>query len=86
MRRRSRNMIRLMVLVVVAAVALAGCGGGYGKFEGPAVDLAGVDPVKHNKDMGECTEKKRQESWPQPAGMITKCMESRGYVILTPKG
>jgi hypothetical protein len=65
---------------------VSGCAATHDRLEGPAVDLAGVDPVKHNKDMGECTEKKRQASFVGAGRMITDCMAERGYTIITPKG
>jgi hypothetical protein len=70
----------------VILFVLSGCAVTHTRLEGPVVDLAGVDPVKHNRDMGECTQKKRDASFVGAATMITDCMAERGYVIITPEG
>lgn len=70
-----------------AAITLAGCAGStHDRLEGPTVDLAGVDPAKYNRDMGECTDKKRQASFVGSAQMIGLCMEERGYKIIAHRG
>jgi hypothetical protein len=43
----------------VASITVAGCGGNS-RYASPIVDMRGVDPVKYNNDVGECTEYKRQ--------------------------
>jgi hypothetical protein len=74
--------------LVLTAIMLSGCSTGpsYDRLEGPTVDLAGVDPVKYNKDMGECTQRKREASFVGSARMIGLCMEERGYTIITHRG
>jgi hypothetical protein len=74
-----------MRISVLVFLLLSGCAG-HDRLEGPVVDLAGVDPVKYNKDMGECTQIKREASFVGSAGIITDCMTSRGYRIITPRG
>jgi hypothetical protein len=71
--------------LALAAAALAGCAG-YDRLEPPSVDLRGVDPVKHNRDVADCTDRKRQASFVGSARIITNCMEEKGYTIITPRG
>jgi hypothetical protein len=64
-------MIRLVVLGVFA-IALTGCAGGYDRLEGPTVDLAGVDPVKHNKDWVNARSRSaRLPTWARPGSSPT---------------
>lgn len=65
---------------------LAACGGGYGRYEPPTVDSYGKSPEQLAKDQHECIEAKRAHGFVGDAGMITGCMEQRGYAIVTPKG
>jgi hypothetical protein len=50
--------------------------------------LAGAfkSPEQLAKDQHECIEAKRAHGFVGDAGMITSCVEQRGYTILTPKG
>lgn len=74
------------ILILSTALLLAGCGGGYGRYEPPAVDSYGHSPEQLAKDQHECIEAKRAHGFVGDGGMITSCMEQRGYTILTPKG
>jgi hypothetical protein len=75
-------MIRLMVLGV-AAVALSGCAGNS-RYIAPIVDMRGVDPIKYNNDLGECTQQKRDTPFYMDGGSISKCMTARGYTVIDP--
>lgn len=77
--------VRLLTLISMAFL-LTACGGGHGRYEPPAVDSYGKSPEQLAKDQHECIEAKRAHGWVGDAGMITSCMEQRGYTILTPKG
>jgi len=77
---------RAHVTAIAVAVVLSGCAAGYDRLEPPSVDLRGVDPVKHNRDVADCTDRKRQASFVGSARIITDCMEERGYTIITPRG
>jgi hypothetical protein len=79
-----RTVSRLWI--VISAVMLTGCGGGYGRYEPPAVDSYGHSPEQLARDQHECIEAKRAHGWIGDGGMITNCMEQKGYTILTPKG
>jgi hypothetical protein len=69
-----------------AAVILSGCAAAHDRLEGPVVEMTNIDPVKYYRDLGECTQAKKDVSFVGSAGMITNCMRDRGYTILTPKG
>jgi hypothetical protein len=77
--------VRFRALVLLVAAVLPGCAG-YDRLEPPSVDLRGVDPVKHNQDAADCTDRKRQASFVGSARIITDCMEEKGYTIITPRG
>ncbi|WP_316214084.1 hypothetical protein [Bradyrhizobium sp. SZCCHNR2032] len=74
------------VVLAFTTLALSGCGGGHGRYEPPAVDSYGHTPEQLAADQHECIEAKRAHGWLGDAGMITDCMERKGYTILTPKG
>jgi hypothetical protein len=84
LKHKTRSFIRKLTPLIL--LGLTSCAATHNRLEGPVVDLTGVDPVKHNRDMGECTQKKREASFVGAATMITDCMAERGYVIITPKG
>lgn len=65
---------------------MTSCGDGYGRYEHPAVDSCGHTPEQLAKDQHDRIEEKRAHGWVGDAGMITDCMQKRGYTILTPKG
>jgi hypothetical protein len=77
-------MIRLMVLGA-AALALSGCAGSS-RYAAPIVDMRGVDPIKYNNDLGQCTQQKRDTVFYADGGVITRCMAARGYTIIDPAG
>jgi hypothetical protein len=65
------------VLFVIAIVSLAGCS----TVSPPIVDMQGVDPVRYNRDLAECTD--RINSAPISFGNgVSRCMEDKGYRIL----
>lgn len=74
------------LLVISLALPLAGCGGGYNRLEGPVVNTRNMDPVKYNRDLADCTDRKRNASFVGSARIITDCMTERGYDIIEPKG
>ena len=74
-------MIRLLVLGAVAIV-LTGCGGGYSKWQGPLVDMNGVDMNRYNADLSACIQGKRDATFVGNGQFISICMENRGYKVL----
>lgn len=77
-------MIRLMMMGVVG-ITLAGCAS-RSQYQGPIVDMTGVDPVKYNNDLGQCTRKKQEASFIGAATMISDCMSERGYRVIEKMG
>jgi hypothetical protein len=72
--------------LVFSAVSLSGCAATHDRLEGPVVEMTNIDPAKYYRDLGECTQAKKDVSFVGSGGMITNCMAARGYTILTPKG
>ncbi|MGP8267307.1 MAG: hypothetical protein ACLQOQ_15215 [Beijerinckiaceae bacterium] len=72
--------------LLIISFSVAGCGVGYDRLTPPVVDLRNVDPVKYNKDVADCTDKKRESSFIGSARIITDCMQERGYIIIDPRG
>jgi hypothetical protein len=64
---------------LLTTLLLAGCGGGYDRYDPPTVDTRNVDPIRYNKDLADCTDKKRAHGWIGDAQMISDCMTRRGY-------
>ena len=73
------------IAITTLALALIGCAG-HGRYEPPTVDMSGVQGDKYNRDVADCTHIKEAHGFIGDAGMITDCMQSRGYRILEPKG
>jgi hypothetical protein len=44
--------------------------------------MLGVDANKYNNDLGQCTQEKRDTPFYRDGGVITRCMERRGYKII----
>ena len=63
--------------ILALGLGLAGCG----ETPRPLVDMEGVDPVKHNRDLAACYDKvgKQFFSWGTDVG---DCMASKGYKVL----
>ena len=76
----------MRIVVIIALLALAACAGGYDRLTPPTVDRRNVDPVKYNKDVADCTDRKRNSSFVGSANIITDCMRERGYTIIDPRG
>lgn len=74
----------LTAAVVVGTVTLAGCG--HSPYEGPLVEMSGVDTGKYNRDLGECREKKHQATFVGAGTMISDCMAERGYTVIEKRG
>ena len=49
------------------------------------MDARNVDPVRYNKDLTDCTDEKRAHGWIGDGGMISNCMERRGYIVTNPR-
>jgi hypothetical protein len=84
LKQTTRSFIRKLTPLIL--LSLASCAVTHDRLEGPVVDLTGVDPAKHYRDMSDCTQKKRDASFIGAATLITDCMRDRGYAIITPKG
>ena len=77
----------------VVAIGLGGCSTTppHDALEAPIVEMTNIDPVRYYKDLGECVQAKKTalatngQPFTSPV-MITDCMKSRGYVILSPRG
>ncbi len=68
--------VLLLSSVVVGAALVGACGGP----QQPIIDMQGKDPVKVERDRAECAVVASQVfAW---GNAITKCMASKGYVIL----
>jgi hypothetical protein len=76
----------LKYLVLLCPLVLCACGTPQGRYEPPVVDAYGKKPEQVAKDQHECIEEKRAHGFVGDGGMITDCMQRRGYTILTPKG
>jgi hypothetical protein len=76
----------MRLLLLPALLLLSGCAVTHNRLEGPVVDMRNVDANKHNQDLVECQDRKRNASFVGAARMITDCMEAKGYVIIEPKG
>lgn len=74
------------LILVLGTLTLAGCAEGHGRYEPPSVDSYGHTPEQLARDQHDCIEAKREHGWIGDAGMITDCMQQKGYTILTPKG
>ncbi len=68
--------MRRVVLSVVLALVLAGCGSAT---PNPVVDMQGVDPVKYNRDLADCVNNQPFLALGNP---VSTCMRARGYKIL----
>jgi hypothetical protein len=75
-------MRRLLVLITM--LGLNGCAG-YDRLDPPTVDMRNVDPVKHNQDLADCTDEKRNASFIGSARIISDCMTRRGYIVTNPR-
>lgn len=71
--------------LTMSGVLLAGCAG-YSPYEGPLVDMAGVDQNRYNTDLSECRTIKKNATFVGNGRLITECMTSRGYKIIEPRG
>jgi hypothetical protein len=76
--------VRFSVLVFLA-IGLCGCAS-RSQYQGPIVDMSGVDPVKYNNDLGRCTRMKQEASFIGAATMISDCMAERGYRVIEKMG
>ncbi len=72
-------------LLLAFCVVLSGCAG-HSIYQGPIVDMTGVDPVKYNNDLGQCTRKKQEASFVGAATMISDCMADKGYRVIEKMG
>jgi hypothetical protein len=78
--------VRFSVLVFLA-LDLCGCAGAsHSQYQGPIVDMTGVDPVKYNNDLGQCTRMKQEASFIGAATLISDCMADRGYRVIEKMG
>jgi hypothetical protein len=77
--------MRRLVLTIASAVCLSGCAG-HSRLAPPIVDMNGVDPVKYNADISECTRKKENASFVGAATMISDCMADKGYRVIEKMG
>jgi hypothetical protein len=82
---RGYFMKRILLSVSMSGVLLAGCAG-YSPYEGPLVDMAGVDQTKYNNDLSECRHKKQNASFVGAGTMISDCMAERGYNVIEKRG
>lgn len=75
-------MVEMVIIKRIVNLALLGLGlAGCGETPRPLVDMEGVDPVKHNRDLADCYNSvgKQFFSW----GTDTAdCMKSKGYRVL----
>jgi len=70
-----RKLILLMVFFT------AGCGSA--NLTPPIVDMSGVDQVKLNRDLAECTRETNDSPVVfHPAQRFDNCMKRKGYTIL----
>jgi hypothetical protein len=77
----------LRCLILLGALALAGCTTGRAVNAPPIVDMRGVDQTKYNADVSECTQEKINTKFPYSDWpIITRCMERKGYRILEAAG
>lgn len=73
---RGRKIRRLLSLVAVMAAPLSACTA----TPAPVVDMQGIDPAQHNRDLAACYEEKKYATeWGNP---ISNCMKAKGYKIL----
>jgi hypothetical protein len=68
--------MRERILIPAVFAFLSGCGG---PVQPPIIDMTGVDPIKHNRDVAECYRTMPAFAFGNP---VTKCMQAKGYKIL----
>jgi hypothetical protein len=69
-------------------LVLAGCAARTPYLAPPIVDMTGVDPVRYQADVSECTRQKVEANKTDVIthAVISNCMEAKGYTIFEVKG
>ena len=65
----------------LALLTLTNCASTPSAYEPPVVDMRGVDPQKYANDLHDCTEQKKEAGFITFGGMISRCLEERGYKV-----
>lgn len=65
------------VLLAVLGLASSGCG----ETPRPLVDMEGVDPIKHNRDLADCYDRVAAQ-FISSGNAVGNCMASKGYKVL----
>lgn len=72
-----RSLIALPILALLSA-----CGGGGA--QPPVVDMTGVDPGRHSRDLAACAAERYtgQNGFIEAGNPLTNCMARKGYKVL----